>query len=286
MGVPYAEVIGDPVEHSKSPAIHEFWLAKLGLPYEYRKTRVAARALSDFFSQRRGDPDWCGCNVTMPHKRDSLRCLDHVAADAALLEAVNVVVREGRRSPRLIGGNTDWSGFIEPLGKWLEKPPTHLTAYVVGTGGAAAAVCYALNRAGFTIVNVARDHDKALALRHRLDLFDDDLIVDLDSLRRPGRSDPWGEDRLDLLVNATPLGMSGYPPLGINLDRLPPGLVAYDIVYHPLETPLLREARERGYRTVDGLAMLIGQAAKAFERFFVEPAPREHDAELRALLTR
>jgi shikimate dehydrogenase len=91
---------------------------------------------------------------------------------------------------------------------------------------------------------------------------------------------------LDLLVNATPLGMEGFPGLEANLADRPPGSLVYDLVYHPLETPLLRRARELGLATIDGLAMLIGQAAVAFEAFFTETAPREHDAELRALLTR
>jgi len=97
----------------------------------------------------------------------------------------------------------------------------------------------------------------------------------------------WGdtEGRLDIVVNATSLGMKGNPPLAIDFSHVPPHAIIYDIVYAPLETPLLAEARRRGLRTIDGLEMLVGQAAVAFALFFGQPAPRQHDAELRALLT-
>ena len=93
-------------------------------------------------------------------------------------------------------------------------------------------------------------------------------------------------DRIDIFVNTSPLGMTGHPQLDVDLSCIVTDTIVYDIVTHPLETPLLRQARSLGLRTVDGLAMLVGQAAAAFEKFFGQPAPREHDAELRALLTK
>jgi shikimate dehydrogenase len=287
MGIPYAEVIGDPIAHSKSPLIHKFWLEKLGLDYDYRRTLVAPGQLQDFLERRRADPDWCGCNVTMPHKRAVLDLLDEVQPAARRIGAVNCIVREGRGQPRLLGTNSDWSGFLEPLKPWLERDHQMRLAYVVGTGGAAAAVSYALVNSDFTLVTVGRDPAKQLALRYRLDLRDDDLCTDLAWLADTGPGD-WGDrtDVLDLLVNATPLGMRGFPPLQIDLRGRPDGSLVYDLVYDPLDTLLLRDARERGMQTIDGLAMLISQAARAFELFFVEEAPREHDAELRELLTR
>ena len=283
MAVPYAEVIGDPVAHSKSPAIHKFWLAKLGLPWDFRPTRVAPDQLPAFLESRRQDPQWCGCSVTLPHKQKVMPLIDGSANPSATLGAVNCIVRE--RTGNLIGHNTDWRGFLEPLRPWLELEKLHQMARVVGTGGAALAISYALDRSNFTIVSVARDTGRALALRKRLELFDDDLVTDLAGL---DCEIEWGErhDVLDLLVNATPLGMEGFPPLPVSVRSQPRGTIVYDLVYHPLETGLLREAREAGMTTIDGLAMLIGQAAIAFELFFAEPAPREHDGELRELLTR
>lgn len=285
MSVPYAEVIGDPIAHSKSPLIHKFWLDKLGLPYDFHQTQVHSNQLPDFLRARRIDPQWCGCSVTIPHKQTVIEHLNEVNAAATELGAVNCITRLGAKDSRLIGHNTDWSGFLEPLQPWLEREHVLRLAYVIGTGGAAAAVSYALNRAAFTIVSVGRNEDKVDALRKRLDLFDDDLVVDLAAMRGDGEGN-WGDRTsvLDLLVNATPLGMSGFPPLEINLRQQPPNSLIYDLVYDPLETALLRQAHELGMTAIDGLGMLVAQAAIAFELFFMEPAPRQHDVELRELL--
>jgi shikimate dehydrogenase len=283
MGIPYAEVIGDPVAHSKSPLIHKFWLEKLGLTYDFRRTQVLLQQLGAYLEARRQDPQWCGCSVTLPHKQTVMKLLDDPANPSRELGAVNCIVRE--RDGRLTGHNTDWRGFLEPLQPWLELDRLHQMARVIGTGGAAAAACYALNRSRFTIVNFARDVGEALALRKRLELFDDDLVSDFSGLAVESE---WGDrpNVLDLLVNATPLGMAGFPPLPVSLRSQPRGTIVYDLVYHPLETALLSDARKAGLPTIDGLAMLIGQAAIAFQLFFMEPAPREHDDELRELLTR
>lgn len=286
MGVPYAEVIGDPIAHSKSPLIHNFWLEKLGLDYEFRLNCVRAEQLGSYLEERRHDPDWCGCSVTLPHKQSVLANLDELAPAARRLGAVNCITRRGASESRLVGHNSDWAGFLEPLRPFLASRQAYRMAQVIGSGGAAAAISYALDREGFTIVSINRNADKALQLRHRLELFDDDLIDDLGSLQAPVTAD-WGDRTkvLDLLVNATPLGMTGFPPLPVDVATLPNGCVVYDIVYDPLDTDLLQSARQLGHPTIDGLGMLIGQAAVAFESFFSEPAPREHDEELRGLLT-
>ncbi|HYE29568.1 MAG TPA: shikimate dehydrogenase [Allosphingosinicella sp.] len=288
MGIPYAEVIGDPIAHSKSPLIHGFWLAKLGLDYDFRASRVESGNLADFLRHRRADPDWRGCSVTLPHKVDVVGLVDETTPRAGAVGAVNCVTREGSRSPRLIGGNTDVSGFVVPLSPWLKRDDPCRMATVIGTGGAAAAVSYALRCHGFIILSVGRTVGKAAAFRRRLGLDDDpDFALDLES---PAGS--WFAGRgdrsrvLDVLVNASPLGMTGFPALPIDLGNSPPGLVVYDLVYDPRDTPLLRQARALGLATIGGLEMLLAQAAEAFELFFGEKPPREHDAELRELLTR
>ncbi len=289
MGVPYAEVIGDPIAHSKSPLIHKFWLEKLGLDCDFRRTRVGGDGLAAFLEERSDDPDWRGCNVTIPHKTAIAAMLDDLAGPAKMIGAVNCVIRKGgAREPRLIGHNTDISGFLEPLQPWLDRDFKHRSASVVGTGGAAAAVSYALSQRGFLVVSYARDAKRAGDFRRRIGLDEDsDFACDIDDLSRPGTDDRRDRaDILDLLVNATPLGMEGFPPLRVNLKGSPPGMVVYDLVYAPLETPLLRDARALGLPTIDGLQMLVGQAASAFEMFFEENPPREYDAELRELLTR
>jgi shikimate dehydrogenase len=191
-------------------------------------------------------------------------------------------VREG---DELVGYNTDAPGFLEPLRPMLRQPYLFRMARILGAGGAARAVAHALWSEGFTLVIIARDPEKAEALRAQFDPAHS-YTGALANLALP--TDFAFDDRegiLDLVVNTTPLGMAGQPPLELDFSHVPPGAVVCDAVYSPLETPLLAEARARGLRTFDGLQMLVGQAAIAFEEFFGRPAPREHDAELRALLT-
>ena len=281
--MPYAEVIGDPIAQSKSPLIHRFWLEKLGIAADYRRTHVAPPDLAGHLAGRRADPPWIGANVTIPHKQAVMAALDRLDPLAAAVGAVNTVVRE---EGGLVGYNSDVAGFLEPLRPLLARRHLFRLGRIIGSGGAARAVAHGLWSEGFTLVAIARDLDKARALLAPFDPADVH-VGDLADLARP--TDFAFDDRagiLDILVNTTSLGMAGQPPLAIDFSHVPPGALVYDIVYAPLETPLLAEARARGHPTVDGLAMLIGQAAVAFERFFGVPPPREHDSELRALLVR
>lgn len=265
----YAEVIGDPIAQSKSPLIHGFWLDALGLAGRYDKTQVTADGLGEFFAARRDDPDWRGCNITVPHK---VAALDHVPDPGGVRDtigAINTVFRG--EDGGLIGTNTDAAGFYAPIAEFdLEGAPVA----VVGAGGAARAVLFALARAGVERVTILnRSPLKAMGLLSTFGLKGD--AVPLDAPVPP----------VALLVNASSLGMTGQPPLELDLSNLPDDAVVYDAVYAPLETGLLAAARARELETVDGLEMLIGQAALAFELFFGKAPPRERDAELRALLT-
>jgi shikimate dehydrogenase len=282
MAVPYAEVIGDPIAHSKSPLIHKFWLGKLGLEADFRKTRVVLGDLASFFSGRRAESDWLGCNVTIPHKQSVGAHLDRIDPAAARIGAINMVVREF--GGELVGYNSDAAGFVEPLRPLLAERHLFRMARIIGAGGAARAVAHALWAEGFTLVIIARNPAKAEALRSQFDAAHS-YVGALADLAAP--TDFPFDDRegiLDLVINTTSLGMTGQPPLQLDFSHVPPRAVVYDVVYAPLETPLLAEARARGLRTHDGLEMLVGQAAIAFGKFFGRPAPREHDAELRALL--
>lgn len=279
----FAEVIGDPIAQSKSPAIHGFWLGRLGVDGTYGRKLVAPGALREYLDRARANPDWRGCNVTMPHKQAIMPLLERLDPIAAQIGAVNTVVREADGS--LTGHNTDAAGFLEPLRGLLGERHYFRMARVLGTGGAARAIVAALAGQGFVIVLAGRDPAKARALLDELAPGGDHHAADLAQFADP--TDFPFDDRegcLDLVVNASPLGMAGQPPLAFDLSHAPPGSVVYDIVTHPLDTPLLQAARAAGFRTIDGLAMLIGQAAVAFERFFGQPPPREHDAELRAML--
>lgn len=279
--LPFAEVIGDPIAHSKSPMIHKFWLERAGIKADYRASHVTPEDLWMFFEERRRNPSWRGCNVTLPHKQAVMKLLDRIDPAAERIGAVNTVVPE---NGKLVGYNTDYIGFLEPLQPLLRQSHLFRMARIIGAGGAAKAVALALHDHGFTCVIIARDIEKAKALRAAFEP-DDRLIAPLDIFAEP--TDFPFDDRegiLDLVVNTTSLGMKGQPPLQLDFSHVPPHAVIYDIVYAPLETPLLAEARARGLRTIDGLHMLIGQAAAAFSRFFGSAAPRDADERLRAML--
>lgn len=279
---PYAEVIGDPIAQSKSPTIHGFWIERLGLDAEYRAAHVTAALLPDYLAARRTDPAWRGCNVTMPHKQAVIPLLDRLDPQAAAIGAVNTVVHEGAE---LVGYNTDAAGFLEPLRAQLLERHLFRMARILGTGGAARAIVTALAGEGFTLVLAGRDPAKARALLDELAPQGEHHAIELAHFSEP--TDFAFDDRagcLDLVVNASPLGMRGQGELAFDWSHAPPGSLAYDIVTDPLDTAFLCAARAAGHEALDGLNMLIGQAALAFEHFFGQPAPRAHDAELRRLL--
>jgi shikimate dehydrogenase len=284
MSLAYAEVIGDPIAQSKSPAIHNFWLRKLGIAAEYRACHVTPDKLDEYLAARRGDPLWHGCNVTMPHKQAVMVGLDGIEQPADAIGAVNTILPDGAGG--LIGTNTDAAGFLEPLAQELAQTHYFRMARIIGTGGAARAIIAALAGHGFTLVVAGRDPAKARALLDELAPDGEHHAIELAHFAAP--TDFAFDDRdgcLDLVINASLLGMEGQPPLAFDWSHAPPRSVAYDIVTAPLVTPFLETARAGGHQSIDGLAMLIGQAAAAFERFFGQPPPRQHDAELRAILT-
>lgn len=264
---PSAGVIGWPVGHSKSPLIHRFWLAKLGIDGDYSRFPVAPERLGEAI---RALPalGLRGVNVTVPHKVKVLAHLDAVDTAAQAVGAVNAIVAV---DGQLVGYNTDVDGVLEPLSS-IELAGR--TAVVLGAGGAARAVVAALVQRGVGEIHILnRDIDRARAV--------------LAAFSISGSAHPLGGalPPAKLLINATSLGMTGQPLLDINLAALPDEATVFDLVYAPIDTDLLTAARARGLWTIDGLSMLIGQAAAAFALFFGAAAPREHDAELRALLS-
>lgn len=269
MTSPFAEVIGDPIAHSKSPIIHGFWLDQLGIDGSYRTHRVAVEELPAYIAGRRDDATWRGCNVTIPHKVSVMAQVDDPGNVRGTIGAMNTVLRQPDGS--LIGTNTDAAGFAAPIaGIDLGGKPVA----VIGAGGAARAVLFALARLGVGPVTLYnRTPLKAAAL---LSIF---------GLK--GEVKPLGAPLppVALLVNSSALGMTGQPALDIDLAPLPDDAIVYDVVYAPLETALLAQAHQRGLDTVDGLDMLIGQAALAFELFFGAEPPRDRDDALRVLLT-
>lgn len=264
----YAEVIGHPISHSKSPLIHRFWLNQLGLVGDYRTQDILSENLEDYFRDRAPDPKWRGCNITIPHK---IAALDYVSDPGDVrrsIGAINTVFRGDGGA--LVGTNTDAGGFYGPI---ADVPLAGETAVVIGAGGAARAVLFALAQADIgEVVLLARNSLKAAGLLAHFGLKG--RVLPLDA-RLPEST---------LLVNASPLGMKGQEPLEIDLASLPEHALVYDLVYAPIETKLLQQARMRGLEVVDGLEMLVGQAAIAFELFFGVAPPDDEESALREML--
>jgi len=268
--IPKACVMGYPVAHSRSPMLHGYWLKTLGIPGTYEAAEVTEQHFSDFLRNLRPH-GYVGGNVTVPHKEAAFRTVDYRDDAARAIGAVNTVWHEG---DRLVGGNTDAYGFIAHLDAsvphWSESADR---AVVLGAGGAARAIVYALLDRGLAVALVNRTIARARALAIHFAMhasvhgFDE-----LPQLLADG----------DILINATSLGMAGKPRLDIDLVRLKPEAIVYDVVYVPLETELLKAARRQGHRTVDGLGMLLHQAVPGFARWFgVTPSVTP---ELRALI--
>ncbi len=257
-----AGLLGWPVAHSRSPRLHGFWLARHGvdgaylpLPVEPARFAPAVRALADL--------GFRGANVTIPHKEAAFAACDVVEDAARRIGAVNTLIfRDGR----IEGWNTDAAGFLDSL---RDAAPGFDAAsgpvVILGAGGGARAVAVALLEAGcprLTLVNRTPARAEALAR----DLSDHGLGARLAVATAPPLPDAA------LLVNTTSAGMAGHPPLDLDVAPLPGSAVVADIVYVPLETPLLAAARARGLRTVDGLGMLLHQARRGFHAWFgVDP---------------
>lgn len=253
-----AGVAGWPVEQSKSPRLHGFWLRQYGIDGDYVKLAVAPQDLARRLKELPGE-GFKGLNLTIPHKEAALPLLDEVDAKARRIGAVNTIVFDA--AGKSFGSSTDGYGFIENLkqnhpGFDARRGP----AVLLGAGGAGASIAFALLDAGCPEIRVVnRSQDKAQALADRLE--------------GRGRVQGWDKRAASLaeaalLVNATSLGMTGQPALDLDLRALPETALVTDIVYAPLETDLLRAARQRGNLAVDGLGMLLHQAVPGFEAWF------------------
>jgi shikimate dehydrogenase len=260
----FAEVIGDPIAQSKSPAIHRHWLALAGLDFDYRATQVTRAELPDFVAGRRRDSNWRGCNVTMPLKLDAAILADDTTDRAVAAGAANILVA---KDGALLAGNTDVGGVLQLLGPRLGQGAAGGIT-LLGNGGAARAVLVALRMLGIGDVRL-QARDVADATR---------LAVQFGLSERPRPFDA----AIDTagLINATPMGMAGEPPFAIDLSGMPPAGWVFDLVTDPVETALLRAARERGLATIDGISMLVEQAAASFMLLFGQEPPRQDDAEL------
>jgi shikimate dehydrogenase len=257
-----AGVIGWPIGHSLSPHLHGFWLEHYKIDGEYLPFAVETENLKSFLKGL-ADQGRRGTNVTLPHKETTLSVVDQIDEQAKRVGAVNTVVVQ--KDGSLLGSNTDGFGFLENMHdqnpKWAAKRGP---AIVLGAGGAARAILVALLEAGapeIRLLNRTKERAEELAGELGGGIKVDDWAA---------RSEVVSEAAT--LVNTTSLGMKGQPPLEIDLSRLPESATVTDIVYTPLETGLLKNAKKRGNPVVDGLGMLLHQARPGFQAWFgVEP---------------
>jgi len=256
--IPLAGVIGSPIAHSRSPALHSYWLRRYGIAGHYIPMEVSQADLADAV---RAMPKlgFVGANVTIPHKERVLSLADIVTDRAALIGAANTLIF--REDGKIHADNTDGYGFIENLRQGApDWRPKSGPAAVFGAGGAARAVLASLLDVGVPEIRLS-NRTKARSEALRAEFGTKIRVYD------------WVQagnmlDGAAVVVNTTSLGMVGKPDLRVPLDGLSPRAVVTDLVYTPLETALLRHARRNGCTTVDGLGMLIFQAAPGFERWF------------------
>lgn len=251
-----AGVIGWPIKHSRSPLIHGHWLDVHNIKGSYEKIAVAPETLESFIKNLKAN-NLSGLNITVPHKEQVFQFADVVTEDAKAIGAANTLWFE---NDQLIAGNTDGYGFIthlkESAPSWDQSKP----AMVLGAGGASRALLFALLKEGvpeikLTNRTIERAENLAKEFGEKIKVIN------------------WEEkehhlDDCSLLVNSTSLGMTGSAPLEIDISSLPKTAICYDIVYAPLETQLLKDAKSLGLGTVDGLGMLLHQAVPGFEKWF------------------
>ncbi len=290
MSAPYAEVIGDPIAQSKSPLIHGFWLDALGLAGDYRRAHVKPDELAAYIAERRSDPDWRGCNVTMPLKRAIVPYVSLMALEREAMPVVNTVFRYEFGWPGAV--NTDgagfWKGFTSGLGEADSPALWGASFQIVGSGATALTIAAVLKGQGMTnLWFYCRNLEAGRANARWLDI-DEARVLPLDLIRPlpdAARTSAFDYAGWSVVINATPLGMANMPDVPIDLALYPPGTRVLDCVYEPRETALVRDALRHGFHAQNGLSMLVEQAAQAFWFFYLTNPPRRHDAELMGRLS-
>jgi len=262
-------LIGWPAAHSRSPLIHHYWLRSLGIEGGYTIEAIPPEGFAEFVLHL-SNHGFVGANVTLPHKERAL-ALTVPDARAKAVGAANTLWYEGGE---LRSTNTDIEGFVDNLDASAKGWDATDDALVLGAGGSSRAVVFGLIERGIKRVHLAnRTMERARALADQFGNSVQAIAWDTINEVLP---------RAGLLVNSTSLGMRGQPPLELDVGLLTSGAIVADLVYVPLETPLLKAARERGLKTADGLGMLLHQAVRGFELWFGQ---RPHvTPELRALV--
>ncbi|NMM45033.1 shikimate dehydrogenase [Rhodospirillaceae bacterium KN72] len=276
VGEPVAGVVGHPIGQSLSPVLHGTWLKRYGIKGRYEIRDLPPDNFALAATKLLDSEGWVGMNVTVPFKEAAHAYCDILDSAAKRLGAVNTIVK--RKDGGIEGRNTDLYGFranLEAADGWADTGRG--VAVVLGAGGAARAVIGALQDLGFAEIRIVnRNQDRAKSVASDLQQFAASKL----SVGTYKKLPKWLADA-DFLVNTTSLGMTGQPELDIDLSPLPKRAFVTDIVYKPLETGLLAQARARGNATVDGLGMLLHQAVPGFVAWFNPPEPPVVDDALR-----
>jgi len=249
-------VIGWPIKHSRSPLIHQYWLKKYAIAGSYEKQAVRPQDLKEFLTSMR-ENGLAGCNVTIPHKEKVFKLVTITDSITKRIGAVNTVFFE---NGELSGLNTDGYGFLSNLVTTTGWKSRDRVCSIIGSGGAARAI----------VATLIDDGIKTIFLFNRTETRSQKLAEEFGSAvkARPLEELESHLNQTDLLVNSTSLGMVGQPPLELSLQNLQASASVVDIVYDPLETDLLKQARANGNKAVDGLGMLLHQAVPGFQKWF------------------
>jgi len=265
-------VIGDPVEHSLSPRLHGYWLRRYGIKGDYQKRAVAPADLSHVL-QSLPSEGFAGCNLTIPHKTAALPHMHDLSPRASAIGAVNtvVVMNDGG----LLGDNTDAYGYISGLTHQVPNWRTSVKhAAVIGAGGAARAIVYGLMDENVPTIDIFNRTQENAA----------HIASDLSAVKSDSKLSAYDFNHLadtiahyDLIINTTPLGMSGHAPLPLELSNCKDSAVISDIVYNPRMTPLLTDAKARGLQIAEGIHMLIYQGVPGFEYWYSQHPTVDED---------
>ena len=265
--IPLACVMGKPIQHSLSPLIHNYWLKTLNIPGEYRLQELESDQFASFVQQM-PNYSYVGGNVTLPHKEAAFALSEQHDPNATAVGAVNTLWFE---QGKLIGGNSDVMGFMGHLNDTVPTWRNSVTlATILGAGGAAKAVSYALLQEGIQVQIVNRHPDRASQLIHGMYARCPELATPNKIIAGNWEQLPKYLKRTDLLVNCTSAGMRGHVELPLEISPLKPSAIVYDIVYTPRKTGLLLSAEKQGNQIIDGLGMLLHQATYGFEKWFIK----------------
>jgi len=275
-------LIGHPVSHSLSPKLHNYWIKQYGIDAIYEAVDVLPNELESTI-KRMQEEGYIGCNITHPHKEKAFYIVDDLSLLALNTGAVNTILFEGDRKMR--GVNSDTFGFKKSVRDYASKTDELQKTLILGSGGVAKAMCrfFAKERRWTTVFVASRNVKQARILEQWYENIPNAVNFCHLELRKWQVKERFLSN-IDLLINATPCGMVGYPELDIDLSTLNKDAVVFDAIYNPKETGLLKQARERGHKTINGFEMFLYQAQASFEIWFgIKP---EITQELRDLMMR